>query len=144
MNVRELRQLRDAVDEALATRSAAKTSVKGKAAPASGGGGERRSDEGTLRREKVSCGKKACKKCADGPSHGPYWYLYYYRNGKLASKYLGKNLPNGFEHRVQPEAEGAPRSKEEDVTEGREHGRPQNVPGDLYLADLRQDEPSLF
>ncbi len=45
---------------------------------------------GTLRLEMVKCGKKRCKKCAEGPAHGPYWYLYFRRNGKPASRYIGK------------------------------------------------------
>jgi hypothetical protein len=38
----------------------------------------------------VKCGKNRCRKCAKGPAHGPYWYLYFRRNGKLTSKYIGK------------------------------------------------------
>jgi hypothetical protein len=45
---------------------------------------------GTLRLEMVKCGKDRCKKCERGEGHGPYWYLYYRRNGKLTSKYVGK------------------------------------------------------
>lgn len=45
---------------------------------------------GTLRLERVRCGKKNCRKCADGPAHGPYWYLYRRRNGRMTSKYVGK------------------------------------------------------
>jgi hypothetical protein len=45
---------------------------------------------GTIREELVRCGKARCKKCVDGPSHGPYWYRYYRKNGKLVSTYLGK------------------------------------------------------
>lgn len=37
--------------------------------------------------EKVACGK-GCKGCP----HGPYWYAYYRRNGKVASKYIGKEF----------------------------------------------------
>ena len=77
MDLRELYRLREAVDRALAAKLAARGAGGGAAtARASGSGEERPSREGTLRREKVSCGKKACKRCADGPSHGPYWYLY--------------------------------------------------------------------
>jgi hypothetical protein len=49
---------------------------------------------GTLRLELVNCGKKRCKKCAEGPAHGPYWYRYFRKNGKLTSRYIGKTLPN--------------------------------------------------
>jgi len=43
-----------------------------------------------MREELVACGKDRCKKCANGPSHGPYWSLYYHKAGKLVSKYVGK------------------------------------------------------
>jgi hypothetical protein len=50
---------------------------------------------GTYRLEMVSCGKDRCCKCADGPGHGPYWYRYYRRGGKVVSRYVGKDLPAG-------------------------------------------------
>jgi hypothetical protein len=31
---------------------------------------------GSLVQELVDCGKEECKKCKQGPSHGPYWYHY--------------------------------------------------------------------
>ena len=55
---------------------------------------ERPASAGTLRLERVKCGKERCKKCREGEGHGPYWYLYYRRNGKLASKYVGKMIPD--------------------------------------------------
>jgi hypothetical protein len=48
---------------------------------------------GTYRLELVRCGKDRCTRCAEGPAHGPYWYRYYRRGGKVVSKYVGKNLP---------------------------------------------------
>ena len=48
---------------------------------------------GTLRLERVKCGKDRCKKCAEGGGHGPYWYLYLRCDGKLTSRYIGKELP---------------------------------------------------
>jgi hypothetical protein len=51
---------------------------------------ERRASAGTLRLEMVKCGKDRCKKCERGESHGPYWYLYFRRTGKLTSRYIGK------------------------------------------------------
>src|SRR5918998_1608995 len=48
---------------------------------------------GTLRLERVKCGKDRCKKCAEGEGHGPYWYLYSRKNGKLTSRYIGKMVP---------------------------------------------------
>ena len=38
--------------------------------------------------EKVKCGKSACKSCP----HGPYWYGYQRRGGKLRSWYIGKDI----------------------------------------------------
>ena len=54
---------------------------------------ERPGSRGTYRRELVDCGKERCKKCQGGPSHGPYWYHYFRRGGKLTSRYIGKDLP---------------------------------------------------
>jgi hypothetical protein len=51
---------------------------------------ERPATAGTLRLEMVKCGKDRCKKCERGEGHGPYWYLYFRRNGKLTSRYIGK------------------------------------------------------
>jgi hypothetical protein len=48
---------------------------------------------GTYRLELVNCGKPNCTRCAEGPAHGPYWYRYYRRGGKVVSKYVGKTLP---------------------------------------------------
>jgi hypothetical protein len=44
---------------------------------------EKQATAGTLRLERVKCGKTRCKKCKEGEGHGPYWYLYYRRSGKL-------------------------------------------------------------
>ena len=35
----------------------------------------------------------ACRKCADGPSHGPYWFRYRWSEGKMHKQYVGKTLP---------------------------------------------------
>ncbi len=58
---------------------------------------QRPAKAGTLRLERVKCGKARCKKCQKGPSHGPYWYLYYRRGGKLTSRYVGKRVPAELE-----------------------------------------------
>jgi hypothetical protein len=55
---------------------------------------ERPASTGTLRLEMVKCGKTRCKKCREGGGHGPYWYLYFRRNGKLTSRYIGKRIPD--------------------------------------------------
>lgn len=55
---------------------------------------EKPAPQGHYRRELVNCGKERCGKCAGGrPSHGPYWYHYARRNGRLTSRYIGKILP---------------------------------------------------
>ena len=43
--------------------------------------------------ERVRCGKVGCK-CAgkDGELHGPYWYAYWRDDGKLKSRYVGKQF----------------------------------------------------
>lgn len=43
------------------------------------------------RQQWVKCGKPGCK-CAQGKLHGPYWYAYWWENGKTRSKYIGKSL----------------------------------------------------
>ena len=40
------------------------------------------------------CGKAGCTRCAPpGRGHGPYWYAYWWEQGKARSRYLGKELP---------------------------------------------------
>src|SRR5918994_4134606 len=52
-------------------------------------------DKRDLELERVKCGKKACKKCASGELHGPYWYLYRPKEtgSGRTSEYIGKVLP---------------------------------------------------
>lgn len=45
----------------------------------------------TYQLERVKCGKKSCK-CMRGKLHGPYWYGYQRKNGKLQSWYIGKTF----------------------------------------------------
>ncbi len=82
----ELEELRNQIEAELARRELAKRE------PAEGRQvvEERPASAGTLRLEMVKCGKGRCKKCERGEGHGPYWYLYFRRNGKLASRYIGK------------------------------------------------------
>jgi hypothetical protein len=56
---------------------------------------------GTLRLEMVKCGKDRCKKCERGEGHGPYWYLYFRRNVKLVSRYIGKMIPDTVRETAQ-------------------------------------------
>lgn len=39
-----------------------------------------------LRSQMIRCGKESCTRCP----HGPYWYGYWWEDGKRRSKYLGK------------------------------------------------------
>jgi hypothetical protein len=43
----------------------------------------------SYRLETVKCGKPGCTSCP----HGPYWYAYYREEGKLKSRYIGKQRP---------------------------------------------------
>jgi hypothetical protein len=45
----------------------------------------------TYRLEMVKCGKLTCR-CASGLLHGPYWYAYQKKAGRLKSRYVGKDL----------------------------------------------------
>ena len=50
----------------------------------------RRQGTVTLRLEYVRCGKASCH-CAQDEGHGPYWYAYSRKAGRLTSAYLGKD-----------------------------------------------------
>ena len=43
----------------------------------------------TYRQEHVRCGRANCTRCP----HGPYWYAYWREDGRLRSRYIGKELP---------------------------------------------------
>jgi hypothetical protein len=43
----------------------------------------------TFRQETVRCGRPTCTRCP----HGPYWYAYWREDGRLRSRYIGKELP---------------------------------------------------
>ncbi|HET7483073.1 MAG TPA: hypothetical protein VFK89_09450 [Actinomycetota bacterium] len=53
----------------------------------------------TYRSEAVRCGKPGCTKCP----HGPYWYAYYREDGKLRSRYVGRELPADVIAALAPE-----------------------------------------
>ena len=42
----------------------------------------------TYRQEWVRCGRKTCSRCP----HGPYWYAYWREDGRMRSRYIGKQL----------------------------------------------------
>jgi hypothetical protein len=52
---------------------------------------ERSEPKVTYRRQTVKCGKRGCTRCP----HGPYWYAYYREDGRLRSRYIGRELPAG-------------------------------------------------
>ncbi len=54
------------------------------------------------RQELVRCGKSACKACARGPSHGPYWYSYSASAPMLKKRYVGKALPAAVVAHARP------------------------------------------
>jgi uncharacterized coiled-coil protein SlyX len=43
--------------------------------------------------EHVRCGKAACRSCAAGRAHGPYWYAYGRKGGRTVRRYCGRELP---------------------------------------------------
>lgn len=48
----------------------------------------------SYRRQLVRCGKAGCTKCP----HGPYWYAYWREDGRIRSRYIGKELPPRRDH----------------------------------------------
>jgi hypothetical protein len=40
----------------------------------------------SLRKQAVKCGKATCSRCP----HGPYWYAYWWEDGRRRSRYVGK------------------------------------------------------
>ena len=47
----------------------------------------------TYRQQSVRCGKDGCTTCP----HGPYWYAYWREDGRLRSRYVGKDAPQGMQ-----------------------------------------------
>jgi hypothetical protein len=52
----------------------------------------------SYRQQWVRCGKKACTTCP----HGPYWYGYRREGGRLRSRYVGKEAPEGVSAPASP------------------------------------------
>jgi hypothetical protein len=52
--------------------------------------------------EKVRCGKRGCRKCTEGPAHGPYLYRYFRKDGRMWSEYVN----NSPEHVAAAEQAG--------------------------------------
>jgi hypothetical protein len=44
----------------------------------------------TYRQQEVRCGKPECTKCP----HGPYWYAFWREEGRVRSRYIGRDLPD--------------------------------------------------
>ncbi len=89
-NTEELEDLRNRIEGELARRELAEREPPPDRTVVE----ERPASVGTLRLEMANCGKDRCKKCREGEGHGPYWYHYFRRNGKLTSRYIGKMLPD--------------------------------------------------
>ncbi len=51
-----------------------------------------RSGKVTYRLQPVRCGKRGCTRCP----HGPYWYAYWREEGRMKSRYIGKEPPEGI------------------------------------------------
>src|SRR5947209_7506158 len=59
------------------------------------------------------CKKAGCPSCTpDRPGHGPYWYAYWRQDGRLRSRYLGKDAPLDTPLVTSPGQGAAPRSGE--------------------------------
>ena len=49
----------------------------------------------TYQERYVRCGKASCKRCSLNGGHGPYWYGYIHRDGRMYTRYFGKQHPQG-------------------------------------------------
>ncbi len=41
------------------------------------------------------CNKPTCRRCAEGPGHGPDWSALWWEGGRTRTRYVGKTLPEG-------------------------------------------------
>jgi hypothetical protein len=99
---------------------------------------------GVYRQDFYKCNKERCKKCRDGPGHGPYWSRYWWEDGKTRKEYIGKNLP------LTKDAgeEGPPLTKDEPLPKTLTKDKPSpkslpKTPRTLTNAGLTKDKPSL-
>jgi hypothetical protein len=52
--------------------------------------------DATFIRQHINCGKRRCGTCGGRRyEHGPYWYAYWWEDGRTRSAYVGKSLPGG-------------------------------------------------
>jgi hypothetical protein len=62
--------------------------------------------------EWVNCGSPYCRRCSPGAAgtHGPYWYVYRWNQGKHIKRYVGKTLPESaagdLRKRTSPVSDG--------------------------------------
>jgi hypothetical protein len=98
LSTEELRELMELAQTLLAEREDQKRRFEQQS--------KRRASKGVwIRLERVRCGQKRCRKCSgEGLGHGPYWYAYFHKDGKLKSRYLGKTLPEEY-RQLLPEEE---------------------------------------
>jgi len=83
--------------------------------------------------EKISCGKKQCKKCGGKRHvHGPYWYVYHQAikktGGKRQHHYIGKTWPEepsdeAINYMIQA---GVAKSREEAIKHYKKVNAPRN------------------
>lgn len=64
----------------------------------------------TYRQQFTRCGKQRCRKCKEGPGHGPYWYAYWSSNGRTVSKYIGIHPPADLD--LSKQEQDAPESRQ--------------------------------
>ncbi len=54
------------------------------------------------------CNKPNCRRCADGPGHGPYWYAFWWEGGRTRTRYLGRAAPVATGETTAVDTESAP------------------------------------
>jgi hypothetical protein len=69
---------------------------------------EGRAGKVSYRQERVRCGRANCTRCP----HGPYWYAYWREDGRLRSRYIGKELPAGIPPPTPTPEGGGPRPRD--------------------------------
>jgi hypothetical protein len=52
---------------------------------------------GCFRQVLIRCGKDRCRCSSSDYRHGPYWYRYYWRRGRVVCRYVGKTLPTAVQ-----------------------------------------------
>ena len=40
----------------------------------------------TYQQKYTRCNKPGCRRCAEGPGHGPYWYAFWWEGGRTRSR----------------------------------------------------------